>query len=263
MVAARGYTSRYAECGEQSASFEVNWLSREWGNVQGVTVSRGIRRYKRVLVLTVRIPLTGTPYLLAMVSLSDISGSDRFMSEECDELSVSSSIVLQSSMVKGWEKVLRRRAVAHLRAARSSPSHAFRLIKMSEGRDLVLAGKEELSVLSPELNFFRSPVSFESSNSGGDSEDDLLAPRVVVLSGFKLSTFGCPEKKEGSLKGESSVSEGSECESASGEGSESYSDDEDKIIYLGRENLLARVQSGILLPFWLVPVVFAVAMVSV
>ena len=86
---------------------------------------------------------------------------------------------------------------------------------------------------------------------------------MVVLSGFKLSTFGCPEKKEGSLKGESSVSEGSECESASGEGSESYSDDEDKIIYLGRENLLARVQSGILLPFWLVPAVFAVAMVSV
>ena len=86
---------------------------------------------------------------------------------------------------------------------------------------------------------------------------------MVALLGFKLSTFGCSEKKKGLLKGESLFIKELECESASGEGSESYSDDEDTVIYLGRKNLLAKVQSGVLRPCWLVPVVSAVAMVSV
>ena len=50
--------------------------------------------------------------------------SGQWVSDECVELSSSTSVTLQSTMAKGWEKVLRRRAVARLGAARSSRSRA-------------------------------------------------------------------------------------------------------------------------------------------
>ena len=85
--------------------------------------------------------------------------------------------------------------------------------------------------------------------------------RVVARSGFKLSTFDCPKKEESLLNGEPAASEESECESSSEEDSETDSDDEDEVIYLGRENLLAKAQSQLLLSRWLE--VSAVGMVIV
>jgi hypothetical protein len=41
-----------------------------------------------------------------MVSLSDLGENSWFEPEESEELSPSTSVVLQSSMVRGWEKVL-------------------------------------------------------------------------------------------------------------------------------------------------------------
>ena len=195
--------------------------------------------------------------LPAMVSLSQISENNGYLADECKEMTSSSSIVLQSSMAKGWGKVLRRRAVAHLGAARSSRSRAFRLKRMLERRDLVLSGKaveprtSEVSVL-PAFSGLDLP-----QDSGEDSEDEPLI-RKVVSKGFKSSTFDVPLSGPSSESGFSSNSEESECESASEEDSESESDEEDEVEYLGRETVLSHNLSQELLSRWLLPMVKAV-----
>ena len=87
-----------------------------------------------------------------MVSLSVMAQSSWVESEECEELSSSTSLVLQSSMVRGWAKVLRRRAVAHIGASQASRRRAVRLIWMAERRNLALSGEEvDLSPFSDAL----------------------------------------------------------------------------------------------------------------
>jgi hypothetical protein len=49
-----------------------------------------------------------------MVSRSDLTEGSWFEFEKYEELSNSSSVIFQGSMVRGWGKVLRRRAVAIL-----------------------------------------------------------------------------------------------------------------------------------------------------
>jgi len=139
-------------------------------------------------------------------------------------------------MEKGWDKVLRRRAVARLGAARSTRSRALRLIEMSKRRGLVLTGKNG----SP-VNHSVSPSPYVSSpysahDSKDDSEDEPLVRRVKSYSGFETSTSDCSDSKCSIRKGASSSSEESECESASEEDSESDSDEGDEVIYLGEPN---------------------------
>ena len=192
-----------------------------------------------------------------MVSLSQISESDEYLADECDEMASSSSVVLQSSMAKGWGKVLRRHAVAHLGAARSSRSRTFRLKRMLERRDLVLSGKA-VEPRVPEVSVFQAVSgSDQLQESGEDSEDEPLI-RKVVHKGFKSSTFDVPLSGPSSESGFSSNSEESECESASEEDSESESDEEDEVEYLGRETVLSHNLSQELLSRWLLPMVKAV-----
>jgi len=176
--------------------------------------------------------------LPAMVSLSQISESNGYLADECEEMTSSSSIVLQSSMAKGWGKVLRRRAVAHLGAARSSRSRAFRLKRMLERRYLVLSGKAVVP-RDPEVSVFPAVTGSDLlQESGEDSEDEPLI-RKVVHKGFESSTFDVPLSGSSLESGFSSNSEESECESASEEDSESESDEEDEVEYLGRETVLS------------------------
>jgi len=193
----------------------------------------------------------------AMVSLSQISESNGYLADECEEMASSSSVVLQGSMARGWGKVLRRRAVAHLGAARSSRSRVFRLKAMLERRDLVLSGKA-VEPRVPEVSVFQ-PISGSdlSQESGEDSEDEPLI-RKVVHKGFKSSTFDVPLSGPSSESGFSSDSEESECEAASEVDSESESDDEDEPEYLGRETALSHNLSQELLSRWLLPLVNAV-----
>jgi hypothetical protein len=167
-----------------------------------------------------------------MVSLSQISESNGYLADECDEMASSSSIVLQSAMAKGWGKVLRRRAVAHLGAARSSRSRVFRLKRMLERRDLALSGQVVVpKVVEPSIVPVLSSLN-DSFESESESEDEPLIHRVVK-EGFKSSTFDAPLSGPSSESGFSSDSEESECESASEADSESDSDEEDELIYLG------------------------------
>ena len=192
-----------------------------------------------------------------MVSLSQISESNGYLADECEEMTSCSSIVLQSSMAKGWGKVLRRRAVAHLGAARSSRSRAFRVKRMLERRDLVLSGKAVVP-RAPEISVFPTFTGCDlPQESGEDSEDEPLI-RQVVHKGFKSSTFDVPLSGPSSESGLSSNSEESECESASEEDSESESDEEDEVEYLGRETVLSHNLSQELLSSWLLPMVKAV-----
>jgi len=169
----------------------------------------------------------------------------------------SSSIVLQSAMAQGWGEVLRRRAVAHLGAARSSRSRTFRLRWMLESRDLVLSGKVAVPRIS-EISISPTYSGFDLSHeSGEDSEDEPLI-RQVVQKGFKSSTFDAPLSGASSESGFSSDSEESECESASEADSESESDEEDDVVYLGRETVLSNNLGQEPLTRWLLPKVQAV-----
>jgi len=187
-----------------------------------------------------------------MVSLSQISESNGYLADECDEMASSSSVVLQSSMAKGWGKVLRRRAVAHLGAARSARSRAFRLKKMLERRDLVLSGKVVVPRVS-EISISPTYSGFDLSHESGEESEDEPLIRKVVQKGFKSSTFDAPLSGASSESGISSDSEESECESASEEDSESESDEEDEVVYLGRETVLSSNLSQGLLSRWLLP----------
>ena len=192
-----------------------------------------------------------------MVSLSQISESNGYLADECDEMAPSSSIVLQSAMAKGWGKVLRRRAVAHLGAARSSRSRVFRLKRMLERRDLALSGQVVVpKVVEPSIVPVLSSLN-DSFESESESEDEPLIRRVVK-EGFKSSTFDAPLSGPSLESGLSSDSEESECESASEADSESESDEEDEVVYLGRETALSSKLSQELLSRWLLPVAQAV-----
>jgi len=196
-----------------------------------------------------------------MVSLSDLVESGWFESEESEELSPSTSVVLQSSMVRGWAKVLRRRAVAHIGASRAARSRAVGLVRMAERRSLVLSGESGGSssiFVEPVARFL--PESYHS-DSGGDSEDEPLSPRVTTHSEIRPSTFNAStvsvESDEGEcVSGEdSSESNESECEEASEVDSESESEDEseDEFIYLGCESTMSNFQSC-----WVLPMAVAV-----
>ena len=116
---------------------------------------------------------------------------DRWVADECEELSSSTSVTLQSAMVRGWEKVLRRRAVARLGAARSSRSRAFRRSRMTARRDLVLREKGGVPSVSAGTtsDLVISSHSFVASlsESEGDSEDEPLVRRIPSGGTFRPS----------------------------------------------------------------------------
>ena len=201
-----------------------------------------------------------------MVSLSDLAENGWFKSEESEEFLPWTSVVLQSSMVRGWAKVLRRRAVAHIGASRAARSRAVRLVRMAEHRSLVLSGESGgSSSISAESVARFLPESYHS-DSGEDSEDEPLSRRVTTHSGFRPSTFKIStvsvESDEGEcVSGEdSSESNESECEEASEVDSESESEDEseDELIYLGRESTMSNFRSQALLSRWVLPMAVAV-----
>ena len=215
----------------------------------------GITPIKAILV---RVSgLASLTRLPVMVSLSQISESNGYLADECDEMASSSSIVLQSSMAKGRGKVLRRRAVAHLGAARSSRDRAFRLTRMLERRDLVLSGKAKVPRISESSVSQTCSVLGLSPEWEDDSEDEPLI-REVVQEGFRSSTFDAPLSGEPSESGLSSDSEESEHESASEADSETESDEDDEVVYLGRETVLSNNLSQELLSRWRLPKVKAV-----
>ena len=155
-----------------------------------------------------------------MVTLSDLAVSSWFQFEECEEPPSSTIVVLQSSMVQGWAKVLHRRAVAHLGASQASRRRAVRLIRMAERRHLALSGED--GVLSPSLDppiACSAQIGYDSA-SGDDFEGEPLSRRVWSYSGFQPSTFDVPrgsiESEEECESGErgSSGSEESKCEDA-------------------------------------------------
>jgi len=201
-----------------------------------------------------------------MVSLSDLAESSWFQSEECEELRSSTSVVLQSSMVQEYAKVLRRRAVAHIGASQAYRRRAVRLIRMAERRDLALSGDGgELSPCSGTHVACSSHLGYDST-SDDDSEDEPLFRRVTSYSGFQPSTVDVPsgstesEEEVESEGGGSSGSEGSECEDASDEDSETESEDDsdDDFIYVGRESAMFKLRSQALLSRWVLPLVTAV-----
>jgi len=200
-----------------------------------------------------------------MVSLSDFEESRWFEPEESEELSPSTSVVLQSSMVRGWEKVLRRRAVAHIGASRAARSRAVRLLRMAERRTLALSGEPIPAIPFPVEPVTRVLSEDYHSDSGGDSEDEPLSRRVNSHSGFHSSTFTVDSIPAGSDDGQEESEEGSsgsECEEASEVDSESSSDEgeEDDLIYMGREFALSNCRSQELLSRWVLPLAVAVEM---
>jgi len=203
-----------------------------------------------------------------MVSLSDLEESSWFEPEESEELSPSTSVVLQSSMVRGWDKVLRRRAVAHIGASRAARSRAVRLLRMAKRRSLALSGEPMPSPLISVEPVARFLSENYHSDSGEDSEDEPLSRRVTTHSGFHPSTFtvattSVESDEEQDESGEdSSGSVEFECEEASEVDSESDSEDgeEDDLIYMGREFAMSNFWSQELLSRWALPLAVAVAM---
>ena len=201
-----------------------------------------------------------------MVSLSDWAEDGWFEFEESEELSSSTSVVLQSSMVRGWEKVLRRRAVAHIGASRAARSRAVRLIRMAERRSAVLSGESGGSPSVSEAPVARFLQASRHSDSGDDSEDEPLSRRVTTNSGFHPSTFDSPtlsiksDEEEGESGEDSSESSESKCEEASEVDSETESEGEsdDEVIYMGRESAMSNFRSQALLSRWVLPRAVAV-----
>ena len=200
-----------------------------------------------------------------MVSLSNLAESSWFESDECEEISSSTCVVLQSSMVRGWAKVLRRRAVAHLGATKASCHRAVRLLRMAERRNLALSGGDRVLVPSLDRVVSSFPQVSYNSGSGDDSEDEPLSRRISAPLGFRSSTFDAPEGSVGSVEevdsgeGGSSGSDESEQEDASEEDSETESeeDSDDDLIYMGRESALSNSRSQALLSRWELPMVVA------
>ena len=171
-------------------------------------------------------------------------------------------------MVRGWDKVLRRRAVAYIGASRAARSRAVRLVRMAERRSLVLAGESgRSSFVSAEPVARFLPESYHS-DLGEDSEDEPVSRRVTTHSGFRSSTFNVStvsvESDEGEgVSGENSLeSNESECEEASEVDSESESEDEseNELIYMGWESTMSNFRSQALLSCWVLPMAIAVEM---
>ena len=101
-----------------------------------------------------------------------ITQSGQWVSDECLELSSSTSVTLQSTMAEGGEKVLRRRAVARLGAARSSRSRAFRRSKMTARRNLILGEERDSQsiVAAPSASLVVPAISVASM--GDESQGD-------------------------------------------------------------------------------------------
>ena len=171
-------------------------------------------------------------------------------------------------MVRGWAKVLRRRAVDHIGASQAARSRVVNLLRMAERRHLALYGEKGMS-----SSFSGGPAAgvFQASShtdSGEDSEDGPLSRRLTACSSFAPSTFDVPGVSVGSDIGEdstgenSSESEASECEEASevGSESESESESEDELIYMGREFAMSTFRSQALLSRWALPRAVAVEM---
>ena len=95
-----------------------------------------------------------------------------------------SSVILQSSMGRGWKKVLRRRAVAHIGAAQASRRSAVRLIRMAERRNRVFSGKGVDPPLAPGPTVSCALKVCCDSASEDDFEDEPLSRRVTFYSGF-------------------------------------------------------------------------------
>ena len=72
-------------------------------------------------------------------------------------------------MARGWDKVLRRRAVAHIGASRAVRSRAVRLVRMTERRSLVLSGESGGSSPISAEPVARFPPESYHSGSGEDS----------------------------------------------------------------------------------------------
>ena len=212
-----------------------------------------------------------------MVEFSDIQSPSRiidtimgdsqtrpgqWVSEECVELSSSTSVTLQSAMAKGWEKVLRRRAVARLGAARSSRSRAYRRSQMTARRDLVLGkrGDSHSGVAVPSTGSVTSMNSLTSmaEDSGVDSEDEPLVRRVVSGSETEQSSDDSQSSEEDDAKEEDSQAEESEREGSSEEESDSGSESDDPVEFLREESALSRARSQELLSRWVMPIVRAV-----
>ena len=191
----------------------------------------------------------------------------KWVSEECEELSTSASLILQSSMVKGWEKVLRRRAVARLGAARSSRSRAYRRHQMTARRDLILRERGgTLSGLPEATSGLVIPVlsvKVMADESEGESEDEPLIRRVSSVGTFRPSSdypSSSEEEsamEEDSVMGEDSQAEESESEGPSEEESDPETESDDEVEFLGEESALSRMRSQSLLSRWVVPVVVA------
>jgi hypothetical protein len=165
-----------------------------------------------------------------MVSLSDVGKNSWFESEESEELSPSTSVVLQSSMARGWEKVLRRRAVAHIGASLAARSRAVRLLQMAKRRSLALEGKPMPVPPVSVKPVARSLPEECHSDAGEDSDDEPLARKVAPQhSVFRSSTFTVAtmpvESDEEQEESDEHSSASSECEEASEVDSESDSDD--------------------------------------
>ena len=184
--------------------------------------------------------------------------SGQWVSEECVELSSSTSVTLQSTMAKGWEKVLRRRAVARLGVARSSRSRAYRRSRMTARRDLVLGKRgDSHSGIAGSVTSTNSLTSMVE-DSGVDSEDEPLIRRVVSESETEQSSDDSQSSEEDDAKEEDSQAEESEREGSSEEESDSGSESDDPVEFLREESALSRARSQELLSRWVMPIVRAV-----
>ena len=189
-----------------------------------------------------------------------VTQSGQWVSDECVELSSSTSVTLQSTMAKGWEKVLHRRAVARLGAARSSRSRAFRRSKMTARRHLILGEERDnqSSAAAPPSSLVTPALSVASTivESEGDSKDEPLARRVV--SGSEISQLSDESSDEDDAREEDSQAEESEREGSSEEESDSGTESDDVVKCLGEECALSRMRSRGLLSRLVMPIARAV-----
>ena len=191
-----------------------------------------------------------------------ITQSGQWVSDECLELSSSTSVTLQSTMAEGGEKVLRRRAVARLGAARSSRSRAFRRSKMTARRNLILGEERDSqsSVAAPSASLVVPAISVASmgDESQGDSEDEPLIRRVVSGSETSQLSDDSQSSDEDDAGEEDSQAAESERGGSSEEESDSETESDDVVEFLGEKSALSRARSQGLLSRWVMPIARAV-----
>jgi len=202
------------------------------------------------------------PRIVATIMGDNETQSGQWVSDESVELSSSTSVTLQSTMAKGWEKVLRRRAVARLGAARSSRSRAYRRSKMTARRNLVLGerGDSQPCVAEPSAGLVTCAISVASmgDESEVDTEDEPLIRRVVSGSETSQSSDDSQSSDEDDAKEEDSQVGESEREGSSEEESDSGTESDDAVEFLGEESALSRARSQGLLSRWVMPIARAV-----